>query len=147
MRKVSKNTRETAQIAKEFFDKILKNTKRGSGALVVGLSGNLGAGKTAFTQALAKHLGVKAKVNSPTFVIMKRYPVKHKDYKNLYHFDAYRLGDEKELLHLTWDEIILNKENIVILEWPEQVSKAMPVHTHTISINIGKDNERIFELK
>ena len=79
MRKVSKNLEETNEIAKLFADKILKNNK--SGALVVCLSGDLGAGKTSFTKAFAKHVGVRGNVASPTFIVMKKYVLKKKKIK------------------------------------------------------------------
>jgi|SRR3989344_7144329 len=147
MRKVSKNPKETAEVAKVLFGQILKRTKAEKGALVIGLSGNLGAGKTAFTKAVAKYLGVKGTVNSPTFVIMKKYPVKIAGYKFLYHFDAYRLLHEKEIVHLGWEEIIGNEEHLVVVEWPENISKVMPKHARKISIDIGEGDERLFQLK
>ncbi len=143
---ISKNTKETEEIAKQFLDRILKNKKTNSRALVVGLSGNLGAGKTAFVQAIAKHLGIKNKVKSPTFVIMKKYPLKNNHHKFLFHIDAYRLKNEAELLHLGWEEIIGDKEHLVFIEWPENVPKIMPVHAKFVYIRHGKNRERHFKL-
>lgn len=145
--KISKSVTETAEIAKIFLNNILKNKNTKSGATVVGLSGDLGAGKTAFTQLVAQHLGVKTKVNSPTFVIMKKYPIKSKDHKFLFHLDAYRLKNEKELLHLGWDEIISNKEHLVFIEWPENVAKVMPAHARYIHISGNEKGHRNLELK
>ena len=165
--KISKGAEDTEKIAKEFLDKITspqplsKITWRG--ATVVGLSGDLGTGKTTFTQFVAKSLGVKTKVNSPTFVIMKRYtltptlsrkgegapsPFRRRRgmrFKNLFHIDAYRLKNEKELLHLGWEEIISNPENIIFIEWPELVAKAMPKKHHKISIKHIKEGHRKFK--
>ena len=81
---ISKNPKETEKIAQVFLDKILNNKKRRSGALVVALSGDLGAGKTAFTKAAGKHLGIKEKISSPTFVIIKSYELRIKNYKNFF---------------------------------------------------------------
>lgn len=145
--KISKSVTETAEIAKIFLDNILKNKSMKSGATVVGLSGDLGAGKTAFTQSVAKHLGIKDKVNSPTFVIMKKYPIKSQKHKFLFHLDAYRLKNEKELLHLGWDEIVSNKEHLVFIEWPENVAKVMPKHAHQINISANEQGKRKFKLK
>ena len=146
MNMLSKNVKETHHIAKVFLDKILKKKKGHEGALVVGLSGDLGAGKTAFTKAVGKHLGIKDKINSPTFVIMKKYPLKSKDYKFLFHLDAYRLTDEKELLQVSWGEIVGNKEHLVFVEWPENIEKAMPASTRYIHIKSNTDGHRNLKL-
>ncbi|MBI3888268.1 tRNA (adenosine(37)-N6)-threonylcarbamoyltransferase complex ATPase subunit type 1 TsaE [Candidatus Nomurabacteria bacterium] len=147
MKKISKNTKETGEIAKIFLEKILKTSAKQKGALVVALSGDLGAGKTAFTQAVGKHLGLKDKIKSPTFVIFKKYKIKSKKYKFLYHFDAYRLKNEKELLHLGWEEIIGNKEHIVFIEWPENVSGVIPSNARYIYISHKEKGHRSLELK
>ena len=78
MRKVSKSVEDTSGIAKLFADQILLNDK--SGAFVVCLSGDLGSGKTSFTKAFAKHLGVKDTIASPTFILMKKYGLKNQKY-------------------------------------------------------------------
>ena len=143
MKKVSKNIEETGNIAKEFLDG-LKPAK--IGATVVGLHGDLGSGKTTFTQSIGRILKIKRKMNSPTFVIMKRYALKEGQYKNLYHIDAYRLKNEKELLHLGWKEIIGNKGHLVFIEWPENIIKAMPKKYHKICISHTQKGYRNFEI-
>ncbi len=147
VKKISKSVAETEKIAKIFLDKIFKNHHSKNGALVVALSGDLGAGKTAFTKAIGKHLKIKNKIGSPTFVIMKKYSLKLKNYKFLFHIDAYRLKNEKELLHLGWEEIAKNKEHIVFVEWPENVSKIIPTHARYIYIETDEKGERSLELK
>ena len=145
---LSKNTKETSKIAKEFLVKIFKKGSQNKGALVVCLSGDLGAGKTAFTKAVAKYLNIKNKISSPTFVIIKKYPLKKiKDFKFFFHLDAYRLKNEKELLHLGWDEIVGNKEHLVFIEWPENVPKVIPYNARFIYISHTKDGNRSFKLK
>ena len=126
---------------------------------MVGLSGNLGAGKTTFIQAVARHLGIKNKVSSPTFVIIKKYPIagrarygtgslkKPGDYKFLFHLDAYRLKNEKELLHLGWGEIINNKKHLVFIEWPENVPKIIPSHARFVYISSDDKEYRYFKLR
>ena len=158
MKKVSKNTSETTQIAKIFLNKIIKNNNSAKGALVIGLSGDLGTGKTTFTQAIARHLGIKEKVNSPTVVIIKKYSIvgqiqqktssiKNAKYKFLFHLDAYRLKNEKELLYLGWDKIISNKEHLVFIEWPENVLKVIPATSVFIHISHTNQGYRNFEFK
>lgn len=144
---LSKNIEETAEIAKAYIENIVKNRTHKERALVVCLSGNLGAGKTAFTKAIARHLGIKETVNSPTFVIMKKYPINLEGYKFMFHLDAYRLKDENELLLLGFEEIINNKEHLVFIEWPENVKKIIPSHANYIYISHKEDCQREFELK
>jgi len=144
---LSKNIKETEKIAKIFLDKLLKTQKKHKGALIVGLSGDLGSGKTAFTKFVAKHLGIKNKVFSPTYVIFKKYPIKLKEYKYFFHMDAYRLESEKELLNLGWKEIINNEEHLIFIEWPENISKAMPKHSKFVFIKHKNDKHRDFKFK
>lgn len=151
MQKISKNTKDTEKIAK-FFLKTLKPKKRE--ATLIGLYGDLGVGKTTFVQAVAKQLKLKKKVKSPTFVIIKNYKLKTKNYKLLFHIDAYRLKDEKELAHLGWKEILTDPEHLVFIEWPEQVIKILPKKHQKIFIshlNVGnkssKKEHRKFEIK
>lgn len=145
--KISKNVKETKEIAKVFLDKILGEKKKRKGALVVGLSGDLGAGKTTFVQAVARHLGVKSKVNSPTFVIIKKYLLKNKKHKFLFHLDAYRLKNEKELLHLGWEDIINDEKHLVFIEWPENVAGAIPRHVKSVHILTDENEHKHFKLK
>jgi tRNA threonylcarbamoyladenosine biosynthesis protein TsaE len=149
MQKISKTTKDTEQIAKDFA-KICLN-KKDKNSCVVCLHGDLGTGKTTFSKYLAKELGVKRKVNSPTFVIMKRYQiknfknkVKNSGFKNLIHIDAYRLKNEKEILILGWKEIITNPENLILIEWPENIKKAIPKKHHKIEISHTKEGHRKF---
>ena len=124
MKIISKSLGETEKIAREFLAK--KIVKSENSATVVGLYGDLGSGKTAFTQATAKCLGVKETVTSPTFVIEKIYKLDHQDFDHLIHIDAYRLKGGDELLHLGWEEIAKNPKNIIFIEWPERVSEILP---------------------
>ncbi|GMU73813.1 MAG: tRNA (adenosine(37)-N6)-threonylcarbamoyltransferase complex ATPase subunit type 1 TsaE [Candidatus Campbellbacteria bacterium] len=102
-------------------------------ATVVGLSGDLGAGKTAFVKALAEHLGITEHVTSPTFVLQKTYPISvpHSPFpvpkfSSLTHVDAYRLESADELQKIGWKETCASPRTLVAIEWPEQVPGAMP---------------------
>ena len=141
--KISKKLTDTEQIAHSLLGAILRLNK--PKALVVGLSGDLGVGKTTFTQFIAKKLG--RKTNSPTFVIMKKYPIKHGSYRFLIHIDAYRLKNERELLSLGWEEIIQNKENLIFIEWPENVKKIIPKDAIFVNIFHTKDGHRSFKIR
>ena len=148
MEKVSKSEEETKEIAKDFLKNILISSHKDSKkACVVGLYGDLGVGKTTFTQAVSFYLGVKKKVNSPTFTIMKIYDLKNKNFKRLFHLDAFRLKNENELLLLGWKEIISNPDNLVFVEWPEHVRKIMPKKHHVVAISHTKERYRKFKIK
>ncbi len=110
MKYQTKNTEETRKIARTVLD-ILATTKK-SKAVVVGLHGDLGSGKTTFTQCVARELGVLETVTSPTFVIEKIYTLKNQAFDHLIHIDAYRLEKSEELLRLGWTEISANPKNL-----------------------------------
>ena len=127
---------ETKQIAKNWLFSISDTHANHDEALVVGLSGHLGAGKTAFTKAVAELLGVAEEVTSPTFVIMKVYVLKSETqnskyqtdakivetpWKRLVHIDAYRLERREELGALDWEKLVADKNNLILMEWPENV--------------------------
>ncbi|MFA7192259.1 MAG: tRNA (adenosine(37)-N6)-threonylcarbamoyltransferase complex ATPase subunit type 1 TsaE [Candidatus Paceibacterota bacterium] len=117
---------ELGDIAKKILEKV--SFLASSRADVVTLSGDLGAGKTTLSQSAAKELGVVENVISPTFVIMKSYEIKNKNYKwkNLVHIDAYRLAKSEELLKLGWEKILSDKNNLILIEWSELVPECIP---------------------
>ena len=114
--------KETRKLAETFLEK-LKAQKE---AIVIGLSGDLGSGKTTFVQAVAKELGITEHVTSPTFVIMKKYGIKHFHFNTLVHIDAYRLESGAELAALAFSGIVGNPKNIIFIEWPERVREVLP---------------------
>lgn len=117
--------------------------KKGDATLVT-LSGELGAGKTAFTKAVALSLGVVETVNSPTFVLEKIYKLgsEASKFKRLIHIDAYRLVSGSDLAPLGFEELMQDPDNLILLEWPEKVADALPKPTVRISISIVSDESR-----
>jgi tRNA threonylcarbamoyladenosine biosynthesis protein TsaE len=120
---------------KELGEKLGRGIVAGAGALkkkpnktakVILLYGELGAGKTTFTKGLYKGLGSKAAVTSPTFIIMRRSRIAAGTFKNIFHLDCYRIEDERALDVLGIKEILSEPSNIVIIEWPEKISKSLP---------------------
>lgn len=116
-------------------------------ATIVGLYGNLGAGKTAFTQAVAKELGIKEFVTSPTFVIEKIYETTHPFFKRLIHIDAYRLESGKELQALDFEKLVEDKNNFILIEWPENVKEILPRDHQKISCEFVDETTRKFEVQ
>jgi tRNA threonylcarbamoyladenosine biosynthesis protein TsaE len=113
------NLKETKELAEKVAQKALKSKQ----VFIIGLQGDLGAGKTTFTQGFAKALGIKEKILSPTFVILKRFKIKN---KNFYHIDCYRIKDAKDLMELGFKEIMSDPKNIIVIEWADKVKKIMP---------------------
>ncbi len=95
-------------------------------ATIIALSGDLGAGKTTFTQALARELGIEDSVQSPTYVLMKSYPIAYKGFDKLVHIDAYRLDDPKEFATLDPESFLQDPKALVCIEWPEKVGGELP---------------------
>ena len=134
----SYSLKTTQRIAKELGITILHSPK-GEGAFVLALKGELGAGKTSFVQGLAKGLGIKEKVLSPTFLIVKRFHVSRSRFQAFYHIDCYRLKNPKELLDLEWKKIIQNPHNIVAVEWAGRVKSIIPKDALWISFSQGDE--------
>ncbi len=113
-------------------------------ATLVTLSGELGAGKTAFTQAVAKAYGVSESVTSPTFVLEKVYALpKESGFAHLIHIDAYRLESADELKVLGWDALLKEEGNLILLEWPENVASALPASAIAIRLAPQADGSRL----
>lgn len=146
---ITKNLDHTYHVASEFVKDIFSKKKRGKsdkGAEVVLLYGDLGSGKTAFVQGVAKYLGIKDKIISPTFVIEKIYklPRKH-NFKHLIHIDAYRLDSPSEMLALGWDDIVASSDNIIFVEWPEKINEILPPGAKKISFTFLDEERRKIE--
>ena len=132
-----------AELEEEAARFITALAPRAEGATLVTLSGELGAGKTAFTKAVAKVLGVEEVVNSPTFVLEKIYILPAgKHFKRLVHIDAYRWERGSELAPLGFDELMKDAGNLVLLEWPEKVADALSPATAQIFFTVLPDGSR-----
>lgn len=113
-----------------------------SNAKIFALKGDLGSGKTTFVQGFAKGLGIKEKIISPTFVLVRIHKIP-KTKKFLYHIDLYRLENEKQIKDFGILEIIQDPKNIVLIEWAEKAKSLLPketiwIHFETISSSLRK---------
>ena len=165
MEYLSKNVKETAEIANDFASHLKPNKKM---ATVVGLYGDLGSGKTTFMKYLAESFGVEETVQSPTFVIMRIYKTsppnrfsENRDsqsaplslarrgglggevFKHLIHIDAYRIEKPEEMLNLGWNDIIMDPNNLICVEWPERISGIMPEHIMVKFEHVSKTQRKI----
>lgn len=109
---------------------------------ILTLQGPLGVGKTTFVQALAKALGAKRVPKSPTFSMLRTYPVKHGKIRHLMHVDAYRIDDEADLIPLDLDAELSEGDAILVLEWPEQVKGWLKKREHLMLKMMVKKNGR-----
>lgn len=145
MKYLSVNPAQTRKIGRELAKKLSGSLEKR--ALVIGLEGDLGGGKTTLLQGFAKGLGIKEKVLSPTFVIMKKFRIpgsKNSKFRHLYHVDCYRIKDSEEILDLGFKEIISDSKNIVVVEWADRIKKILPKDKVSIKFRfINKDNREI----
>ena len=107
--------------------------------MVIAYRGDLGAGKTAFTRGLARGLGVKESVTSPTYTIVNEYL---SGSMPLFHFDMYRLGSEDELFDIGWEDY-LERGGVCAVEWSENVWGAMEDAVIVTISRLGEDTRRI----
>lgn len=139
----------TRKLAGELVRKIVRSTKDRKSAAVIALNGELGAGKTVFAKGLARGLGIRRPISSPTFIIFRNYPVREKgSFENFVHMDAYRLKSAAELKILNFPELLKNPKNLILIEWADNVKKIIPRNAIRINLRAGqKEKERILKIK
>lgn len=133
-----KTEEETLRLAAEYAQKL-------TGGEVVLLNGNLGAGKSVFVRGVARALGVRNRITSPTFVLLKVYPIKNEKIKKLIHVDAYRVSPE-DLLAVGLSEYLNNPDTVVMIEWGEKLTKVLKkqkIKIQTIDIMINQSDRKI----
>lgn len=139
-----KGISDMQEFAKEFLNTIQPN----NGATILCLQGDLGAGKTTFTQQIAKIFNIKDHITSPTFILQKKYEIKSSPFTNLeqisqiIHMDMYRIEDVKELESLGFRELLKDPKNLLIIEWPEKVAEAIPKVSYMISFEFVDETTR-----
>ena len=165
---ITKSAKQTQKMGEELAKEILvlrQAQAKNKSAVVFGLQGNLGGGKTTFLQGFAKGLGIKEKILSPTFVILKRFKItgygiqniesrinskvkiQNSKFTDFYHIDCYRLENAKEILGLDFKEIISDPKNIVAIEWPEKIKRVLPKDTIFIKFKFIKEKIREINFK
>ena len=130
-----KNEKETENFGRRLGESL-------SAGDVVAMVGDLGTGKTTLTGYIARGLGIKETVSSPTFTIIKEY---NSGRLPLYHFDVYRIGDPEELFNIGADEYF-DGDGVCVVEWADLVSEELPENSKYIFIEYEeKEGERIYK--
>ena len=134
----TKKAEQTKKLAAKLAKEILKTGLHQKHARVIGLIGDLGAGKTTFTQGFAKALGIKKRMISPTFLIFRNYELRIKNYEKFYHADVYRIKKMSELKTIHFNKILTNPKNIVLIEWADQIKEVLTKDTIWIRFEHGQ---------
>lgn len=141
MKYTSKSSSETVELG----EKLGKALKPG---MVVALEGDLGGGKTTFTKGIAKGLGIKDDITSPSFSLEKIYSVVRspKSVTRLYHFDFYRIENPKDMMNYELIEALEDEEAVVVVEWAEKIEKDLPDEKLVVKFHYIEEDEREIEL-
>ncbi len=134
---ITKSAEETRNLGEELSIALKKGN-------VVALYGELGAGKTTFVQGLSKGLGIKRRIISPTFIIVRRYKLTthNSKIKSFYHIDLYRVGSPADIQSLGLDEIFESQDSIIVVEWPEKLGSKLPVKRWNIKFEHQQDKNK-----
>lgn len=134
---VTNSERETEELGARLAERL-------EPGVVIAFTGDLGAGKTAFTRGLARGLGILDRVTSPTFTIVNEYEGGRLP---LFHFDMYRLGSSDELFDIGWEDY-LTRGGVCAVEWSENVSDALEEGSVLVEIRRGaRDNQRVIAVE
>ncbi len=134
---ISKSSEETQKIGERL-------ARICSGGEIIGLVGDLGGGKTTFVQGMAKGLGIKRQITSPSFVLLKKYPISNlkSQVSNLYHIDLYRIDTPNDVYSFGFEEVLEDKKGICVIEWAEKVMGLLPKERLIIEFDFISENER-----
>ncbi len=131
---ITKSEKETINLAKKYARQL-------KGGQIIALEGELGAGKTVFVRGLAQGLGIKNKITSPTFVLMKVYKVNKRNIKHFVHIDAYRLSNDYDLENIGAYEYF-SRDSVVVIEWAQKIPSLKKNITHYVKIKYLNLNKR-----
>lgn len=141
MEYISTSEKQTQEIAETFAKDLMPGD-------VLALYGDLGSGKTTFTNGLAKHFGIEKPITSPTFVIQKSYRIEKNEsgIVELVHIDAYRMSGSEDAESIGLPEYFNRNDVITIIEWPERIEDMLPERTKKIRFEYLDENRRKINL-
>jgi tRNA threonylcarbamoyladenosine biosynthesis protein TsaE len=136
-KRVTKSSTETKLLGEKFGESL-------QGGESVALYGDLGSGKTTFVQGIAQGLGITRRIVSPTFIILKTYPLakKKNNIDTFYHADLYRIQGEKDAQSIGLGEILKQNDVVTVIEWPEKIEELLPQKVRKIRFAYLSENER-----
>jgi len=141
MEVITKSARGTQKLG----EKLSADLKPGS---ILALYGELGSGKTTFIQGLARGLGIKKRIISPTFIFIRQYTIRYPLYvKTLYHVDLYRINTLKQTKGLGLKEIFADKSAIVVIEWADRIKEILPKKRVDINFEYFDENQRRIKIE
>ncbi len=133
---------QTKKLGEVLAKEVIKAGK-GDKARVLGLIGDLGGGKTTFLQGFARGLGIKERILSPTFVILKKFEIKKRGpFDFFYHIDCYRIGGSKDLAELGFKEMAADPANIIAAEWADKTKNLLPKDSIFLNFEFIDNNTR-----
>jgi len=141
---LTKSAEETQKLARSIVNDLSERPSAKT-ATVLALQGELGGGKTTFVQGLAAALGVKEKITSPTFVILRHFSIlASKHFNSLYHIDCYRLEKPEDLAGLGFKEILIDSKNLIVIEWADKVKSLIPADAVWVDFEwVGEEERKI----
>lgn len=152
---ITKSPQETQEVGRKLAASLIEGERK---TLTVGLTGELGAGKTTFVQGFAEGLGIKQRIISPTFILLRKYNIELQDslprrqagktpkLQNFYHVDFYRVEDNvlEEARNLGLIDIWEREGNVVVIEWAEKIKEIFPKSAYKVTFeNLGEGRRKI----
>lgn len=134
---ITKAAEETKEFARELAAQFINGG-------ILALSGDLGAGKTTFAQGFAQGLGIKDRIVSPTFLIIRQYPIPGQN-NFFYHIDLYRM-ENINLKDSGLEEIISDPTNVVLIEWAEKIADHLPKYIQNLKLSKQSDDSHQIEI-
>jgi len=135
---------DSPEKTKELAYKIADKLKPGDS---IALYGCLGSGKTTFVSYLAKALNSASRVQSPTFVLHRKYKANCNGIRSINHIDLYRIPDQKEVMELGLQELIEEKDSVALIEWPEVLGDLLPDNSIKLYFTVEGENLRKIDVQ
>lgn len=143
----SESAAETKKLGSQLGAGLIKEKNNGD-TFIFSLEGPLGSGKTTFVKGLAAKLGVKKKVKSPSFVLVKKYKGDRPEFRHLFHIDCYRLsGANPAVSQIGFKEILNTPDSVVVVEWGEKLEAFLPKSHYKIEFDYSESKKGVREIK